>query len=165
MSNNLRMIGVDKHGGVILEPVPRHRTTDAMRSRDSWLTPPTAAEEAEYNRASHNPDMLGRVWVGDMNLVLDATKKILGRIGDRKTFLDAKRRLLRGIDEVPFYGEEPLASDETESGPAGSLSFGANGTQDGGGNAMRAWRNQDFRRIEETQAALDKFYNPKKPAA
>jgi hypothetical protein len=155
-SRHLRLRGVDRNGSVILEVAPRHRATDAM------LTPPTRAEEEAYSRASLNPDMLGRVWLGDMKLVLDATKKILGGIGDRKAFHDAKRRLMRDIEALPFYGEEPLASDETENGPAGSLRFGANGTQDGGGNAMRAWRNQDFARIENVQNQLDKFYQKKR---
>jgi hypothetical protein len=154
-SRHLRLRGVDKNGSVILEPIRSHQTTDML------LTPPTDAEVLAYLRAlpRMNP---GEIWDGN------------ARFRDAKAALDRLtvselRDTLAGLAEYAVARPDGVGSyqgpesSEVSKGPAGSLTFG--GTKDKGGNAMRVWRNQDFRRIEETQAALDKFYNPTKPAA
>jgi hypothetical protein len=107
----------------------RIRTTDAAgRSRDTWLHAEPAAK---------NPQMMGRRWAGEFVAQLDK----LGTT-DRRTAIDAMRRILDGYDngvasgEMEVNGFGALATDRPEK--EFDLSTTATGDDINGANSM-AW--------------------------
>jgi hypothetical protein len=113
----------------VRERIPqRVHTTDA-RSRDVWITPPTAAESAANQRRTGAVAWLnlGLVWQGDLKPVGEAVARVidaLRRVKDKARQRDA---LSAAAVEIANYGND-LGTSEAGRGPAGSLAF--NGSVD-----------------------------------
>lgn len=180
--------------------VPRRpiRTTDGKmytstgdhqvgRARDTVLSPPTPAENAEWSRrmATMSGYDGGLLWQGDLKPVGDAVAAVTDALRRVKGGTNRQKDALsKAVCAIANYGNH-LETSEADQGPAGALAFGGNDEMNGGreedvsghaissdakprfskasvgdsgGAQMRKWRDQTGNEVAAMQRAINEFW-------